>query len=92
MFGGHSENDIKHFICHVILQNHVIEGSCNFMNGSSSMYVTILPSLLAIGIVVLEIFLVCHVVYNHFHNILKLLDVPTNFPFTTSETMHDYYL
>ena len=56
------------------------------------MYVTILPSLLAIGIVVLEIFLVCHVVYNHFHNILKLLDVPTNFPFTTSETMHDYYL
>ena len=30
--------------------------------------------------------------YNHFHNILRLLDVLPNFPFTTSETMDDYYL
>ena len=29
---------------------------------------------------------------NHFHNILKLFDVLPNFPFTTSETMRDYYL
>ena len=30
--------------------------------------------------------------YNHFYNILRLLDVLTNFPFTTIETMRDYYL
>ena len=30
--------------------------------------------------------------YNHFHNILKLFKVLPNFPFTTSETMRDYYL
>ena len=29
--------------------------------------------------------------YNHFHNILRLFDV-LNFPFTTSETMRDYFL
>ena len=32
------------------------------------------------------------VVCNHFHNILRLFDVLPNFPFSTSETMHDYYL
>ena len=31
-------------------------------------------------------------IYNHFHNILRLFDVLPNFPFTTSETMRDYYL
>ena len=31
-------------------------------------------------------------IYNHFHNILRLFDVLINFPFTTSETMRDYYL
>ena len=30
--------------------------------------------------------------YNHFHDILRLFDALTNFPFTTSETMRDYYL
>ena len=30
--------------------------------------------------------------YNHFHNILRLFNVLPNFPFTTSETMGDYYL
>ena len=30
--------------------------------------------------------------YNHFHNILRLSDVLPSFPFTTSETMRDYYL
>ena len=29
--------------------------------------------------------------YNQFHNILRLFDVLPNFPFTTSETMGDYY-
>ena len=28
----------------------------------------------------------------YFHNILRLFDVLPNVPFTTSETMHDYYL
>ena len=30
--------------------------------------------------------------YNQFHNILRLFDVLPNFPFTTSQTMGDYYL
>ena len=30
--------------------------------------------------------------YNPFHNILRLFDILTNFPFTSSETMGDYYL
>ena len=30
--------------------------------------------------------------YNYFHNILRRLDVLTNFPFTASETIRDYYL
>ena len=34
-----------------------------------------------------------HVIdYNHFHNILRLFNDLTNFCFTTSETMRDYYL
>ena len=32
------------------------------------------------------------VTYTHFHNILRLFDGLPNFPFTTSETMRDYYL
>ena len=30
--------------------------------------------------------------YNQFHNILRRFDVLPNFPFTTSETMDNYYL
>ena len=33
-----------------------------------------------------------HVIYNQVHNILRLFDVLPNIPFTTSETMSDYYL
>ena len=33
-----------------------------------------------------------HRSYNQFHNILRLFDVLPNLPFTTSETMGDYYL
>ena len=29
---------------------------------------------------------------NHCHNILRLFDVLTNFPFPKSETMRDHYL
>ena len=31
-------------------------------------------------------------IYNQFHNIFRLFDVLPNFPFTTRETMRDYYL
>ena len=31
-------------------------------------------------------------IYNQFHNILRLLDILPNFPFTTSEMMCDHYL
>ena len=42
-------------ICHVILQDHVIKGSCDFIEGSSSLYVTALLSLVPVVIVVVEI-------------------------------------
>ena len=29
---------------------------------------------------------------NQFHNILRFFDILSNFPFTNSETMGDYYL
>ena len=32
------------------------------------------------------------VIYNYFHNIVRLPDVLSNFPFTACEIMHDYYL
>ena len=33
-----------------------------------------------------------NVANNHFHNILRIFDVLSNFPFTTNETMCNYYL
>ena len=59
MFGGYCSiaiGYIKYLICHVTLQNYLIEGSSNFMSGNSSWYVTTLPSLVSIGILVLEIY------------------------------------
>ena len=47
--------DIKYLSFHVASQNHVFERSCNFMSGNSTLYVTILPSFVAIGIVIVEI-------------------------------------
>ena len=40
---------------HVILEDHMIKGLSDFMDGSLSRHVTILPSLVAINIVVVEI-------------------------------------
>ena len=65
MFDDHwssARGDIKYLAYHVTLQNHVIERSSNTVNGSSSWNITILPSLVAIGIVVVKMFLVCHVI------------------------------
>ena len=56
---GRASGDTKYLIFHVISKNHVTEGSCKFMSGMSLFYSTILPSLVAIGIVLVEMFLVC---------------------------------
>ena len=42
-------------VCHVISQDHMVKGSCDFMGGSPLWYVATLPSWVAIGIVVMEI-------------------------------------
>ena len=58
IFCGHwfnASGDIKYLIFYVTLLNQLIEGSCNFLSGSSSWYVLTLPSLVTIGIVVVEI-------------------------------------
>ena len=44
---------MKYLMCHVTLKNQVIERSNNFMSGNSLWYVTALPSLVIIGIVVI---------------------------------------
>ena len=49
------DGDMKNLICNVTSQNHVIEGLRIFMSGSSSWHVTTLPSLVAIGVEVVEI-------------------------------------
>ena len=53
---------MKYVTRHVTLQYHVIEGSSNFMSGSFLWYITTLPSLVVLGTVVVEKFLVCQVI------------------------------
>ena len=58
MFGGHwssASGDKKYIICQVTSQKQVIEISGNFIGGSSSLYVTTLPSLVARGIVIVDV-------------------------------------
>ena len=50
-----SSGDIMVIVYHVILQDHVIKGSCDVMDRSPSRWVTILPSLVFINTLVLEI-------------------------------------
>ena len=57
MFGVHwssGSGDIINLKCNVTSQELVIEGSFDIKLRSSSLYVTTLPSLLAIGIVVIS--------------------------------------
>ena len=57
-FGGHRHSgsrDIMVFVCHVILQDHVIRVLCDFMFMSPLRQVTILPSFMAIGTAIVEI-------------------------------------
>ena len=49
------EGDIKVFVSHMNLQDHVIKALNDYMVKSPSRYVTILPSLVAIGTVVVKI-------------------------------------
>lgn len=53
-FGGHRpcRVDMTDLIFYVILQDHVIEGLCDFVEGSSSLYILTLSSLVVRGIVV----------------------------------------
>ena len=58
MFGGlwsSASEDTRFLICNVTLQNHMIQGSRNFISASSSWYIITLPDLMAIGIVIVEI-------------------------------------
>ena len=58
MFGGHwssaSENKEK-LLFHLSSQNHLIQGSFNFLSKCSSLFITTLPSLVVFGIVVVRI-------------------------------------
>ena len=47
--------DITDLIFHVTLHDHAIKGLCELMEGSSSLYIPTLPSLVARGIVVVDI-------------------------------------
>ena len=54
-FGGHRHCGSGDMILvYVILQDQVIKGSCDFMGRSPSKKVTILPSLVAIGTLLVE--------------------------------------
>ena len=57
-FGGHRHCDSENIMIlgyQVISQDHIIKGSCDFIGRNPSRYVMILPSLVAIGTVVVEI-------------------------------------
>ena len=53
---------IMYLICHVTLQYYKIKGQSDIMGKSLSLCVTTLPSLVVISIVVVEMFLTCHVI------------------------------
>ena len=48
--------------CHLTLQDHVIKGFCDFIEGSPSLYRTNMPSLVAVVTVIVKItYLICQV-------------------------------
>lgn len=49
-----ANGDIKYLICHVTSQNHVIEVSCSFSGGISSFSDSAEPSMVVLGIVVVQ--------------------------------------
>ena len=57
-FSGHrpcSSRDTAAKIFYVTLQDHVIKGSGGFMEGNSSLYIPVLPKLVAIVIMLMNI-------------------------------------
>ena len=65
MFGGHwpsASEDIRYLICHLTSQDLVLEELCDFKGGSSSLNVTTLPNVVALGIVDGKYFLICHMI------------------------------
>ena len=52
---NHQRSTFITVIFHVNFQDHLVNGSSNFMKGNSSLYVTTTPGLMAIVIVVVEI-------------------------------------
>lgn len=54
-FKPSGSRDIVYLYCHAIFQDSLIKGSCDFMEESFSFYVTIVPCLMVIGILVVEI-------------------------------------
>ena len=57
LFGVHQSSaigDVTYLTCPMTSQQHVTEGKYGFMGRSSPLCLTILPGLLAIGIVVVE--------------------------------------
>ena len=57
-FGVHgflASGNVMYSVCFVTSKDHLIEGSCEFRDGSSSQYVTTLTSLVTIDIVIVEI-------------------------------------
>ena len=59
MFGGYSHSSsevIMNVNYHVTLQDHVVKGSCDCLDGSSLWSVTTFACLVVIGVVVVEIY------------------------------------
>ena len=57
-FGGHrpyGSRDITDLTFQVTLQDHVVQGPCDFMKGSTSFYSPIVPCLINNGIVVVYV-------------------------------------
>ena len=57
-------------VCHMILKDHVIIGSCDFMGRSNPRYVIFLPRFVALSIVVVEI---------HFFSLSRYLKKPRDY-------------
>ena len=57
--GSSASGAIIRLVCHVISWDHLIEGSCEFMAGSTWHYFTTLISLMTIGIAIVEMKCFC---------------------------------
>ena len=78
-FDNASHNNIL-FLMKILIKSHLLLIKDIFL-------LQIFKKLILILIIILM-----KMILNHFDNILRPFDVLPNFPFTTSETMRDYYL